>query len=253
MRACSTVPSRRDLAPRPRRRAPENRTTPRRRSFQYVLRQPSSRGSVHRGEDLVGRRGQIVDAVVAIEVRERHVARAAGARRSVTVGAERDAARARCRSTRRPGTSGSTVATQQRLAIFLHAEVDRLPPFVVLVVVVAARIQAEIAAERPHGAQVRRGDLRGACHSAGVAPRGLRASRDDVGERDAGADASARRRVGDRAQLGDRREPDERARRLLAALHVRQQVGAAGQQHRLARRRREQVGRLRDACAARDT
>ena len=43
-------------------------------------------------------------------------------------------------------------------AVLLHAEVDRLPPLPVLIVVVAAGVEAEVAAQRPHVAQRRRGD-----------------------------------------------------------------------------------------------
>ena len=43
-----------------------------------------------------------------------------------------------------------------RDAVFLHAKIDRLPPLVTLVVVVAPRIKAKVAAQRTHIANVRR-------------------------------------------------------------------------------------------------
>src|SRR5436190_1418366 len=46
------------------------------------------------------------------------------------------------------------------LAAFFHAEVARLAPLVVLAVVVAARVQAQISAGRAHVAQVHGRDLR---------------------------------------------------------------------------------------------
>ena len=54
--------------------------------------------------------------------------------------------------------------------VLLHAEVDRLPPLVVLVVVVAARVEQQVAAERAHVAQRRRRDLRDRVDEARMGP-----------------------------------------------------------------------------------
>ena len=74
-----------------------------------------------------------------------------------------------------------------RFAVFLHAEVDRLPPLVVLVVVVAPRVEAEVAAERSHVAKKGRRDLRDGLPQARVA-FAQRRNLEQVAERHARAD-----------------------------------------------------------------
>ena len=56
-----------------------------------------------------------------------------------------------------------------RLAVLLHAVADRPAPLVGLVVVGAARVEAEVAADRRHVAQMRRRDLRRGLPQAGTA------------------------------------------------------------------------------------
>ncbi len=65
-----------------------------------------------------------------------------------------------------------------------------------------------------------------------------------IAQRDAGADRHSIP-VRNAAQLGDAAQTDQRPRHLLATLHVRQEIGAAGDEHRAAARRRcEQLGGL---------
>src|SRR5262249_51521169 len=73
------------------------------------------------------------------------------------------------------------------LAVLLHAEVDRLAPLVVLVVVVAARVEAQVAADRAHVAQMRRRHLRSGLPEPGVIRTHVVASY-EVSQRHAGAD-----------------------------------------------------------------
>ena len=73
---------------------------------------------------------------------------------------------------------------------------------------------------------------------------------DQLGQGDAGADAQPA--VGlDGAQLAHAAQPDQHARHLLAPLHVGQEVGAAGHQHRLGRRLGEHRRRSSSEAGAR--
>ena len=122
------------------------------------------------------------------------------------------------------------------LSVFLQAEVDRLAPLVGLVVVGAARVEAQVAAERAHVAQVWRRDL--SCRLAKRSRRLL--ALDHFGQRQAGAEGAVQF-----FQLVDLPERDQHLRRLMAALHVRQQIGAAGDQHRTRAFAGEDLCRLR--------
>src|SRR6185312_9372194 len=63
------------------------------------------------------------------------------------------------RVTRRDGIAALAIRGDAAdIAALLQAEIERLPPAFRLVVIVAARIEAEIAAERAHLAQLWRGD-----------------------------------------------------------------------------------------------
>src|SRR5207253_468471 len=77
------------------------------------------------------------------------------------------------------------------MAVLLHAEVDRLAPLVGLIVVVAARIETEIAAQRAHVAEQGSGDeLGGARDSVVVLSDGW--VRTELREADAGPDHASR-------------------------------------------------------------
>ena len=97
---------------------------------------------------------------------------------------------------------------QADVAVLLHAEADRPAPLVGLVVVVAARVDADVAAERPHVAELRRRDHAGR-------PRQRRVVRGDLGmlrdarQRRAGAHHQAvpRARPGSRPAPGCRGGP----------------------------------------------
>ena len=115
-------------------------------------------------------------------------------------------------------------ARPSSVAVLLHAEVDRLAPLVVLVVVVAARVEAEVAAERAHVAQVRRRDqarrprpMRG---PARAQPR-RRADQRRVSVARRAEACSAAVRAMPRAARRCRAGRPASLRRLLAALHVR--------------------------------
>ena len=137
------------------------------------------------------------------------------------------------------------------LAVLLHAEVDRLAPVLVLVVVVAARVQAQVAAQRAHVAQMRRGHLRRRLPQPAVV-FAHRARADDFGQREPGAQREAGS-VRDLLQSLDPAQRDQRRRRLLAPLHVGQQVGAAGDQHAARSFAREDARGFRHAGRRADT
>ena len=121
---------------------------------------------------------------------------------------------------------GEPGATQQIVAVLLHAEVDRLAPLVVLVVVVAARVEEDVAAERPHVAERRRRDLRDGMDERGMEAAGLPVAL-DLRERNGRADREAVRAGAQPGEARNAREADHRLRGLLAALHVRVEIRAA--------------------------
>src|SRR5207245_9450666 len=97
------------------------------------------------GKDFIGPAFQIIDAVVVVEILQRDFA-LARRRDELYLGAEREQRR------RAVGGRHGHAALARRgdpadRAVLLQAEVDRLAPFVVLVVVIAARIEAQVAAE----------------------------------------------------------------------------------------------------------
>src|SRR6185436_9172868 len=99
----------------------------------------------HLGEDLVGTSGQVVHAVVAVQIVELDLALASG-RAQYDAGAERE------ERGRGVGRGDREAARASRgdpahLAVLLHAERDGLAPFERLIVVVAARVEAQVAAE----------------------------------------------------------------------------------------------------------
>src|SRR5262249_46536235 len=118
-------------------------------------------------------------------------------------------------------------------------------PLVVLVVVVAARIQAQIAADRTHVAQVHGGDLRRGLIEPGVLFMDHGVRHDFVqGQARAERGAGSVRRFFQRL---DARERDQRRGRLVPALHVGKEIGPARDQHGLWPLGRKDFRRLRDA------
>ena len=116
------------------------------------------------------------------------------------------------------------------------------PPFA-LIVVDAAGVEGEIAADGAHVAMGRAGDVgRGLRHHRVVLHHvGMRG---DFRQRDGGADLE-RLRIGlDAAQLGDAVDVDQHRRRHNAAADVHHQVGAAAKQPAAAMRgaRRDHLG-----------
>ena len=133
---------------------------------------------------------------------------------------------------------------QADVAVLLHAEADRPAPLVGLVVVVAARVDADVAAERPHVAELGRRDHAGRPREGRVAGGDLGVLR-DAGERGAGAHHQAVPRASlDSRQLPDPAEADQHPRLHLEALHVRIEVGAAGDHRGLAAVLDEEPDRL---------
>ena len=110
------------------------------------------------GQDLVRLARDVVDAIVVVQARQLEFA-LARRRHQAHLRAQRDQGR------RGIGRGHGEAALARGRdpagrAFLLHAVTDRLAPFLVLVVVVAARVQAQIAAQRAHVAQMRRGHLR---------------------------------------------------------------------------------------------
>ena len=193
------------------------------------------------GENLVRSSRQVFDSIVSIEVADGDLSD------TVDAGEHHRCAE---RQQRRGGIGGrycQTLRTAGRdpadRAILLHAEINRFPPFVVLVVVIASGIQAEVAAERAHVAQMRR------CHGrCGLPQRGIPLAEASLAyqpaERQSGAKCEAVA-VRDLLELADASQAHERRWNLLAPLHVRQKIRPARHQHRVGRRR-DQIRRLAD-------
>src|SRR2546426_12491299 len=105
-------------------------------------------GEPHCGEDLVRLFRKVIDPVVVIEPRRGHNALAARADEHVV--------RAHGHHHRRHVGRADGPAARGRgrhpadVPVLLHAEVDRFAPFVRLIVVVAARVETEVPAQRPH-------------------------------------------------------------------------------------------------------
>src|SRR5437773_2369672 len=114
--------------------------------------------------------------------------------------------------------------------VLLHAEVDRFTPLVRLIVVVAARIEAEIAAQRPHVAKQGSGDeFRGVGDGGGGPADGRTGGQ--VGEGHAGADDASRIPHLASRELWNPHQRNDGPRLLVAALHVRIKIRAPGHVH----------------------
>src|SRR5262249_6069734 len=186
----------------------------------------------NRGQQLGRSPRQVVDAVVLIE--------RGGRNRPASVSAsERDCGAERDEGGSRVGGGHGKAARARRghpadRAVPLHAEADRLPPLVILVVIIAASVEAEVPANRSHVAQVRRRDL--LCGLAQTV-QSRSAGRVELANQAAERHARAERvtvTVPDLLQLGDLAQADERSRRLLPALYVRNELGSARPHQRVA-------------------
>src|SRR5207247_3046634 len=100
------------------------------------------------GKDFIGPALQVVDAVVVVEILERDLA-FASRRDELHAGADRHQRR-RAVGRRHRHAALARGGDPADRAVLLQAEVDRLAPFVILVVVIAARIEAQVAADRAH-------------------------------------------------------------------------------------------------------
>src|SRR5205809_7941616 len=106
------------------------------------------------------------------------------------------------------------------MAVLFHAKVDRLAPLVGLIVVVAARIEAEIAAQRAHVAEQRSGDELRSMRDSVIVLWDSRV-RTQVRERDAGPDQASRIPHVASPKLPNPHERDDDARLLRPRLLVR--------------------------------
>ena len=113
------------------------------------------------------------------------------------------------------------------VAVLFHAVTERFAPIEVLVVVVAARVEADVAADRTHVAKLWCRD-----HGGGLGQRGVPGLHDpalgDVGQRGERADLKSGAFVeADVAQTGDRAQADQHLGREETLLHVGVKIGAA--------------------------
>src|SRR5438046_8875534 len=106
------------------------------------------------------------------------------------------------------------------MAVLFHAKVDRLAPLVGLIVVVAARIEAEIAAQRAHVAEQRSGDELRSMRDSVIVLSDSRV-RTQVRERDARPDQASRIPHLASPKLPNPHPRDDDPRLLLAPLHFR--------------------------------
>src|SRR6185295_4308401 len=105
----------------------------------------------HVHQDFIGLLGEIVDSIVLVEPACGDHTLTLGSHEPV-FGTDRDHHRGDVRR-----ADGPAARRRRRhpadVAVLLHAEVDRLPPLVALIVVVAARVEAKISAEGAHVAE----------------------------------------------------------------------------------------------------
>jgi hypothetical protein len=107
-------------------------------------------------QQLIGPLVQVADSVIVVEFRRRyHAFSRAGNELHFRSNRHHDWSAVAGLHSPAPGARGSDPAD---LAILLHAKVDGLAPFVVLVVVIASRIQQKVSSDAAHVAQQRSGD-----------------------------------------------------------------------------------------------
>ena len=129
------------------------------------------------------------------------------------------------------GTDPGDVADRP---VLLQAIPERAPPELGLVVVGAAGVEAHVAADRPHVAQLRARDEPRRVREPGKVPPHERIGR-NVGERLERTDleVGARWAQGDASHRGDAVQRDNMSGREQAVLHVRHQVRATRHGHGL--------------------
>src|SRR6266571_3656402 len=183
------------------------------------------------GEDLVRALRQVIDPVAPVEIprldRARAFLRDQLDPRAVGAQDRGGVARGHGQADVAPGRDPADIA------VALHAEVDGAAPLVVLVVVVAPRVEADVAADRPHVPEDRGRDRMDRLVQARVALPENGALL-EIGQDRRGTDPqSARGASLDAPQHVDLPETDERLRGLMPAFHVGVEVGAAGDDHSL--------------------
>src|SRR2546426_151630 len=226
----SPLPAPRFLLPLDPCRDAQHREVERSAAAQLVVHRVPAIGGrePHCGEDLVRLLRKVIHAVVVIEPRRRHDALAAGADQHVVRAQRhhhsRHVGRADGPAPWRRGRDPADVP------VLLHAEVDRFAPLVRLIVVIAARVEAEIAAQRPHVAEQGGGDERGrASDDFGGLSDGLTVRQ--FGERHAGSEEASRIPHLASRELWNPHQRDDGPRLLVAALHVRIEIRAPGHVH----------------------
>src|SRR6266702_1437535 len=170
-------------------------------------------------------------AELVIEPRRRHDALAARG------GADEHVVRAECHHHRRHVGRADGPAARGRgrhpadVPVLLHAEVDRLAPLVRLIVVIAARVEAEISPEGSHVAEQRGADEpRSGPHRILPIPYGWVGLK--LREREARTERYRSPLPAPQVpQFGHVHERDDRARLLMPAFHVGIEICAAGDVH----------------------
>src|SRR5260370_18524240 len=171
----------------------------------------------------------VVDPIVAVQIREKDLARSRTRHQSDSR-PERHQRRARvcrghCHALR---TSRCYPAGR---AVFFQAEIDRLPPFVALIVIIAARIQTDVSAERRHVSNLRSGHQRSRLRQRRQPIPKTRIS-SYFRESEACTDLQTGIAQLNFAQPLNVTQAHQRPRNLLPPFHVRQQVRAAREGHR---------------------
>src|ERR1051325_8162341 len=166
-----------------------------------------------------------IDAVVVIELREPHATRAAnGNNLNLRVETKQGGRRIGRKSGPALLSAGRDVT---QVAVFLNAKPARFAPCQRLVVPEAARVQADVAADRPHIPQHRGGDRVYLFVQHGIAPRDVvRAYQ--LRERGHGAYLQAAVRRKDGAQFMNIAEVDDILRREQLLLKRRHQIRTTG-------------------------
>src|SRR5262245_9516924 len=196
------------------------------------------------GDDFVGTLGEVFDAVVLIERGHRNRTLALRTHESKLC-AEGPEHRRGVRRRHGPAP-GAPRRHQTDVAVFLHAEPDGPTPFVGLIVIVASGVYTDVAPDSTHVPELRRGDKSCRHRERREVARDVAMGRDGR-ERCPGADREAGwRRAADAAQLAQTAQPDQHLGLELPALHVGIEIGAAGDEHRVAPVLGHEVRRARE-------
>src|SRR6185295_14638737 len=119
------------------------------------------------------------------------------------------------------------------VAVFLHAEVDAFAPLVILIVVIAPRVEQQVAADRSHVSEYRsRDEPSSVCDKRIILIDNRMIA--EIRQRNGRADHhSALAIASDFAQLFQASNRYHGLGSLLAALHIWIEVGASGDKHRV--------------------